>query len=375
MASSSGILSYHLTRLSLNLEKNGGHHLVVLSGPKEQINGLSTELLGSGIDYVTSNHIDRIGAHDVYGCKKDIQRILQAKSIDIIHAQGAKHALPAHLAVRSLDSAKRPSIVTSVHSIPNEGLCQKPTWAAMTQILNVCSNIILPVSDNTRKRLICHGVNEKKAMTLHNAIDLEVFDCATRSAQMDLGKEKGKDSTIVCVANLVPTKGQDYYLRAAVEVLKKTSASFYVVGDGPWRQHLKELAHRLKVETSVIFTGRIQWPEIYFFLSNAANICVSASISENFPFYILECMAAGKPIIATNVGGVSEAIINGVNGFLIPARDPAAMASAILELVSNPERAQEMGASARKLAEHKFSMHILVKKLSDVYATAGPKND
>jgi glycosyltransferase involved in cell wall biosynthesis len=143
-----------------------------------------------------------------------------------------------------------------------------------------------------------------------------------------------------------------------------------VVGKGPRIKYLKELTDHLGIEKNVTFTGPIFWPALYPFLSNVPDICVSSSISENFPFYILECMAAKKPIIATNVGGVSEAVIDGENGYLVPPKNPSLMADAILELIIHPDKAKQMGIEGRKLVEQRFSMDAITHKLTKVYESA-----
>jgi glycosyltransferase involved in cell wall biosynthesis len=366
MASSTGVgLTYHYSRPSMGLKKNG-HDVVVLSGPKEQLKGLFTHLREAGIECFTNDHIDGGIVHDIYGCKKSVEKIIKERNIDIIHTQGATQTLGAYLATRSLRYNNRPSIVTNIHYIPR-GALKKLEQAVMVAILNKCSNIILPVSNYTKMSLIKNGLNIKKTVTVHNSIDLNEFDNAIQGSRKDSVIKENDGPAIVYIANLTPVKGQEYYLRAAAQVLKNHRALFYVVGSGPRRQYLEELAHRLRIEKNVVFTGRIQWPEIYPFLSNVADICVSSSVSENFPFYILECMAAGKPIVATNVGGVHEAVIDGVNGFLVPPKDPTSLAQAIQALINDPGRAREMGSMGRRLVEQKYSMDVTTKKLNDVY--------
>jgi len=370
MASSLGVgLTYHLTRLSIGLKKKGCN-VTVLSGPKEQANGLSAELAKEGIEHFTSDHIDKRRIHSFYKGKEEIRRILETKDVDIIHANGATHILKAYLAARSFHSDKKPATVTSIHSVPKDGFLQKPKWAVMRTTLNAGSNMILPVSNNTRKLLIKHGLNPKKTLTVYNAIDLHVFDNKVRRAKINFEREKSNKPTIVYVANLIPRKGQEYYLMAAAEVLKNRPAKFYVIGDGPRRKYLKELTHHLGIEEDVVFTGRVPYHEMYYVLSNIADVCVSSSLGELFPFYILECMAARKPIVATNVGGVSEAVMDGVNGYLVPPRDPNSLAKAILKLINSPETAREMGARGRKLVEQRFSMDVITRKLNDVYELA-----
>ena len=365
IASSSGTLSYHLSRLSIALKRNG-YDVTVLSGPKEQVKGLSTELAEAGIGHFTSKFIDKIRFYSICKGKEEILKILKIKDIDIIHANGATHALHAYLGVRSFSSIKRPAIVTSVHSFPRDKFLRKPKLIAMTTILNKCSDVILPVSNYTKKQLIMHGLNSQKTITIHNAIDLSVFDYASRTAHVNLKRDQNKPN-IVYAANLVPVKGHKYYLMAAAKVLRECKALFYVIGDGSLREYLRRLAYRLGIEKNVVFTGRIHWPEIYYVLSNIADICVSSSLSENFPFYIIECMAARKPIIATDVGGVSEAIIDGVNGYLIPPRDSVSLAKAILKLIKDPYKAAELGLKGRQIVEKQFSMDVIIQKIKRIY--------
>lgn len=370
MASSSRVgLTYHLTRISIALKRNG-IDINVVSGPAEQAEGLSAELEKNGIEHFTSKHIDRIDFVSIYNCKKFIRKILNNNSVEIIHANGATHALPAYLATRSLFQDKKPVIVTSLHSIPNESFLQKPKWKTMVSILNRTSNFILSVSNDMKERLIKHGLNQGKTLVVHNAIDLEVFDEASKSAQIDLNRDDTKKPTVIYAANLVPIKGQEYFLMAAAKVLKKCKAMFYVIGDGPRKEYLKKLANRLGIQKEVIFTGRIHWPQIYYVLSNIADVCVSSSLSENFPFYILECMAARKPIVATNVGGISEAVIDCLNGYLVPPKDSDSLAKSILKLIEDPDKAKEMGLKGRKMVEQRFSMDVLTQKLEDVYRLA-----
>jgi len=81
-------------------------------------------------------------------------------------------------------------------------------------------------------------------------------------------------------------------------------------------------------------------------------------------------MAARKAIVATDVGGVSEAVMDGVNGYLVPPRDPTSLAKAILRLINDPDKAREMGLKGRRLVEQRFSMDVITRKLNDVYELA-----
>jgi glycosyltransferase involved in cell wall biosynthesis len=96
-------------------------------------------------------------------------------------------------------------------------------------------------------------------------------------------------------------------------------------------------------------------------------VVVVPSLLEGMSLTVAEAMATGKPVIATKVGGNVDQIIDGYNGFLVPPRDPEAIARKILELLENPEKAKEMGKKARQLAEEKFDIEIRVKKIVRLY--------
>jgi len=97
------------------------------------------------------------------------------------------------------------------------------------------------------------------------------------------------------------------------------------------------------------------------------DISVLSSTSEGLSNVILESMAAGKPVVVTNVGGSSEIVMDGVNGFLVPPADPPAMADAILNLLQNPEKAVQMGNAGKKLVQEKFSVDAMVRSYEKLY--------
>jgi glycosyltransferase involved in cell wall biosynthesis len=108
---------------------------------------------------------------------------------------------------------------------------------------------------------------------------------------------------------------------------------------------------------------------------STADIFVLPSRSEGFSNAIVEAMAASLPVVATDVGGNAEAVIDGVSGFIVPSEDPAALAAAIGGLLSDPSRAQEMGAAGKTLASEKFTTDAMMHQITLAYAsllTRGP---
>lgn len=357
-------VAYHLTQLSVNLQKFG-HDVSVLSGPKEQAKGLKDQLLSNGINHYTSRFIDKSGFTNIQKTKKEIQKILEGNHFDIIHTQGVTQTLATHLALKSIKHTKKPSIATSAHFIPFFHTLD-PRKTMMKKILNDYSDVVLPVSCYTEKQLERIGVVAEKLKVVHNALDVNMFDSSSLNS-VNIDGYDNKLPSIVYAANLLPLKGQQNLLWAASDVLKTYDAKFYFIGDGQERLALEKLAVKLGIEKNVVFTGRIHWPEIYYVLSNLATVCVSTSESENFPYYILECMAARKPVVAANVGGISEAVFDKLNGYLVPNRDPSSVASALKNLLGDPSQGMRMGIEGRKLIEQKFSMRQLTKTLTDIY--------
>jgi glycosyltransferase involved in cell wall biosynthesis len=370
IASSSGGLTYHFTRLSIGLKKKG-HEVLVLSGLKEEAPNLSKDLAEAGIEHFKVHYVDSKTIFGIFKGAKDIAKIIKNEAIDVIHAQGATHTLEAYFARKISKRVKPPSIVTTIHHIPDEHFVRNflrgLQWFEMIRILNNCSDLVIPVSHNTREQLVKHGVNPNKIVPVYNAIDLAIFDESSSKSDIYLKRIKDDEPIIVCGGNLIPRKGHLYYLMAAVEILRKQPATFYVVGGGPRRDYLEEFVRRFGIERHVVFTGRISWPEMYSLFSSVANICVSASIGELFPYYVLECMAAGKPVVATNVGGVAEAVIDGVNGYVVPPKDSAALADAIFRLINDPEKAKKMGINSRAIVEKKFNLPKIITELTECY--------
>jgi glycosyltransferase involved in cell wall biosynthesis len=137
-----------------------------------------------------------------------------------------------------------------------------------------------------------------------------------------------------------------------------------IVGDGPERGRLEALVKQLGLEDTVLLTGaRTDVPDVLA----ALNVAVLSSDYEGIPLSILEFMDAGKPIVATDVGGIPEVIEDGVHGVLVPPRDEAALVAAAADVLRDPEAAREMGARARERCRREFSLDRTVERLQQLY--------
>ena len=171
---------------------------------------------------------------------------------------------------------------------------------------------------------------------------------------------------IAVIGNLFLHKGYEEFIRAAAEVSRKhPDARFLCVGeDRGTQKYLESLAEQLGIRTQVIFTGQIQRIEE---MLPAIDMQVSASHEEGFSSAIIEGMASGKPVIASNVGGNPEAVLRDQTGLIVPARDPGALARAIMTLIEHPERALQFGINGRARVEQYFTTEIMIKQLETLY--------
>ena len=172
--------------------------------------------------------------------------------------------------------------------------------------------------------------------------------------------------SIVCVANLFPYKGhRDLVEAARIVVDSEPGARFLLVGeDRGERAPLRSMIASLGLEDHMLLAGpRADAAAIVA----ASDLVVQPSHEEGFPNSVLEGMAASKAVVATNVGGIPEAIADGVTGILVPPRDPPALANALLSLLADPDRARRMGIAGRDRVAAMFSVDRMVSEVERAY--------
>jgi glycosyltransferase involved in cell wall biosynthesis len=166
----------------------------------------------------------------------------------------------------------------------------------------------------------------------------------------------GDDFTVLCAARLEPEKGVGVFIRAVTEARRSRPAiRGLVAGDGPERPRLERLAAGSGVE---LLGVRDDVPD----LMAAADAVALTSEAEALPMSVLEAMAAARPVIATDIGGLAEAVVQGETGLLVPAGDAGAAARALVELASDRDRARRMGEAGRTRQRELFDGESMVKR-------------
>ncbi len=220
-----------------------------------------------------------------------------------------------------------------------------------------------------KEQLIDEGIPGDKIEVIHNGIDLTRFQQKgdARAALRRLNLEAILNRPVITmVANFEHRiKDHPMLLRAAQRVIQDVpEAAFVIAGEGILKEESERVAAELGLKESCLFVGRC--PNVPDLLE-ASDICVLSSQAEGFSNSILEYMAAGRPVVATDVGGASDAIVEGSTGHLVRACDDQTMAERIVSLLRDPERRTAMGQNGRHLVEERFSCDKRLSNTSTLY--------
>jgi glycosyltransferase involved in cell wall biosynthesis len=240
-------------------------------------------------------------------------------------------------------------------------------WVA-DRLLAGFTDCVLAVSGSVKKECERNrAISAGRIITLHNGVPLENFNQLSASRIRDLKKcwNIPPESPIVgTITRLHEEKGNRYLLEAAARVLDVfPNTRFLLVGDGPLLGQLEELACDLGIERNVIFAGF--QADVAEMLS-LFDVKVIASTAEGHPQALLEAMAMGKAVVATEVGGIPEIIIDGSNGFLVPPGDPRKLADKIIYLLQNEKVRILLGEKAHEQSRI-YSLDAHVSRLESIY--------
>ncbi|MBN1795977.1 MAG: glycosyltransferase [Sedimentisphaerales bacterium] len=222
----------------------------------------------------------------------------------------------------------------------------------------------LAISDFSYRSLIDFGADAGKIKVHPVGIDLDNFSFRWNGSKVDTSK-----IIILTVARLVEEKGLKYGIEALSILLKSKpdlKLEYRIIGDGPLRGQLEELVGELGLCNIVSFLGSMNRKEVAEHLNNA-HIFLLPSVAEILPVSLIEAQAAGLPAVATSIGSVGEIISDGKTGFIVPAREPYAVAEKLLYLIEHKELWPEMGRLARRHIESKYDINKLNDRLVNIY--------
>jgi N-acetyl-alpha-D-glucosaminyl L-malate synthase BshA len=276
--------------------------------------------------------------------------------LDLLHVHYAiPHSIAALLAKQMMEARRRLPFITTLHGTDITLVGMDRSYFPITRFSIERSDGITSISRHLRDHTYeVFGV-KNEIRVIANFVNVETYKPAERS---------NSEKNLMHISNFRPVKRVVDCIRILAEVLKKTPAHLYMVGDGPDRPAAHGLAREMGIERHVTFMGKQDHVERIF---PRMHVLLMPSEMESFGLAALEGMACGVPPVATRVGGVPELITHGVDGFLEPVGGIAAQAGRVVELLTDEALHQRMSVAARQTAVERFATSLIIPQYVDYY--------
>jgi glycosyltransferase involved in cell wall biosynthesis len=312
--------------------------------------------IASGARYVPLEHVRRpiSPARDLLGLI-ELVRLLRRERPDIVHASSSKAGVLTRLAARLVGVPIRVFTVHGWAFLAYSGLSSRLyRWA--DRFVRPLTTATICVSEGEQAAgLEAHTCDRERTVVIPNAVDVSAVPRSQHDRATPL---------IVAVGRLKAPKDFITLVRA-FSVLPERSFEALIVGEGPDRPELEQEIRRLGLAGSVQLAGeRSDVPE----LLARADVFVLSSASEGLPVSVLEAMAAGLPVVASRVGGVPEAVLDGRTGVLVRPGDPDELAAALERLVADTALRRRLGAAGRARAGECFDLEPFRRAHVELYS-------
>ena len=298
-----------------------------------------------------------------------LTRLLVRERVTILQTHGARANFYGRIAGCL---AGVPVIISTVHnSLKDYEVGFLTRWFYITALrltLPLVHRIICVSDSNRRDEIDEFQAAASRIQTVYNGVDPSAFPAQPNRQKVreEFGIVSGP--VLVMIARLTEAKGHRFLLQALPHLIEAWPQLCCVfVGEGELRDQLHCLAVERTVERSCRFVGARE--DIADILA-AADVVVLPSLSEGFPFVLLEALAMGCPVVASRVNGIPELIEDRKTGFLVPARDPQALAIAIREVLNDPVTASKMGAAGRAMVQERFTVDRMVANTVAIFEAA-----
>ena len=366
--------------IARNLPKDAFEVAVIAGGASGP---LIQKLKEAGIKTFIARSLER----DVHILKEfavciDLVRIFLREKPDIIHLNSSKIGAVGSVAgafYKLLAHNRKPRIVFTVH-----GWAFNEDRARISKILITLSiyvsaflqdKIILINTRDFEQAKQLRIARTKKLRLIFNGIEQSGIAHMTREDARKLLEKRTQtkfaNSALIfgTISELTKNKGLVYLIQATKKLMETTQSHAFkvvIIGEGEEREKLMQLVKKEKLENIILFT---------YFIPEAARVIkgfdvfVLSSIKEGLPYVLMESMAAGCPVISTDVGGIPDMIIHEKNGILVPPKDSDALGEAMTNLVHNPQIRHHLSKEGAKTAKTKFDIRTMLEKtIRDVYA-------
>lgn len=345
------------------------HHQVVIAAGLDGSGELFLKAEKAGIEYKKLKYLRR-AINPIYDLPAllEIRRLIKSAKPDVIHLNSSKAGALGALAAK-LAGVKK--IIYTVHGfvfLEPMNILKKQLYVFIEKFSALFKTRLITVSEADRQAgLKYHITKAEKMITIHNGLDFSQLNFLPKDeARKELLKENYSASKVIIgtSANYYATKGLNYLIGAAKKIVQAIPDAYFVLlGDGLERKKLEE---QIKVN-ALEKHFRLGYQEKAVRYLKAFDLFVLPSVKEGLPYAILEAMAAGLPIVASAVGGITEIIDQNQSGLLVKAKNPELLAKNIIALINDRNLAKNLGEQALANVHKKFSLDEMVKRTEKLY--------
>ena len=349
--------------------KRDGYPVKLVTGrtvePQEDLDAFSRR---TGVPVVSIEELRReVNPVDDLIALVKLMHLIGRERPEIVHTHSSKAGLLGRLAARLMDC---PLIIHFPHGHVFYGYFGRlRTWTIILaeRLAARITHRIFTLTELGKRDHIRFGIAKpEKFVTIPCGIDVAKFSSAGRNPAEARAGFGFSPSDVVAgyVGRLVAIKGCEYFLYALELVRKKRSdIKGIIVGDGPLRKELEELAKGLDLSESVVFAGaREDIPEVM----HALDLFVLTSLNEGLGRVLLEAMACGVPVVASRVGGVAEIVLHRETGLLVPPENPEGIAEAILEILNDKKKAELFSRKGKERTKL-FDVRRMIERTEEIY--------
>ena len=294
-------------------------------------------------------------------------RLLRGLKPDILHTHTAKAGALGRIAARL---AGVPVQVHTFHGHVLEGYfspVMSRVFLAIERALARGTDRIIVLSPRLREAMLRLGVGRpEQLVVVPLGLELDRFAAVRRERRL-LREELGIPAEVPLagsIGRLAPIKDHETLWRALALCTGARAPHLAVVGDGEWRERLEKLARDLGIDSRIHFLG---WRHDLESILAGLDVVISSSRNEGTPVALIEAMAAGVPVLSTDVGGVGDLVVHGETGWLVPPADPGAMAESLQRILTDPLNAAAVAARARNVVLARHDVRSLIARMEALY--------
>ncbi|MDD3725748.1 MAG: glycosyltransferase family 4 protein [Candidatus Ratteibacteria bacterium] len=304
-------------------------------------------------------------------CLVKLIRFFKKERYDVVHTHSAKAGILGRIAAKL---ARRETVV--IHTIHGpsfydyQPFFKNFLYITAEKVASLFTDRFICVGEIMKERYLEAGIGKESQYTvIYSGFDIRPYLEAEKTRyekRRQLGI-KDSEKVIGMVGRLFYLKGQEYLIHTFAEIVKEyPDVKLLLVGDGILRKQLENYASEKGVLPKVIFTGLVPPEEIPEYIA-VMDILAHTSLREGLPKAVAQGFAGGKPVVAFDVDGAKELVVNNKTGYLIPPKDVAMLREKLLYLLKNQEISYKMGEEGRRIVKELFPVEKMVDKIEQVY--------